>query len=105
MSSRARRGRSFHSPVPAQKAQRPVADATESSSPQPRLAQSRELTTSAPSVANSNGTTPKRSSAVPDLVARINAGEFDEDLYLLSKTLRARWDAVEAAKTLHAMAG
>jgi hypothetical protein len=104
MSSRARRGPRFRSPVPAQKAQRPVADASESSSPQPRLAQSRELTTSAPSVASSNDAASRRSSAVPDLVARINAGEFDEDLYLLSKTLRARWDAVEAAKMLHAMA-
>ncbi len=104
MSSRARRGRRFHSPVPAQKAQRPAADALESSPPQPQLAQSRELRTSPPPVASSNGTAVRRSSAVPDLVARINAGEFDEDLYLLSKALRARWEAVEAAKTLHAMA-
>jgi hypothetical protein len=37
-------------------------------------------------------------------VARINAGELDEDLYLLWQTLKARWDAVEAAKMLHAMA-
>ena len=37
-------------------------------------------------------------------MARINAGEFDEDLHLLARTLRVRWEAVEAAKRLHAMA-
>ena len=37
-------------------------------------------------------------------MAGISAGEFDADLYLLWQTLKARWDAVEAAKTLHAMA-
>jgi hypothetical protein len=103
MSSRARRGRMFRSPVPAQKAQRPVPDSAESSSHRSPLTESPELRTSAPS-SNSNDAASRRSSAVPDFVARINAGEFDEDLYLLSKTLRARWDAVEAAKMLHAMA-
>lgn len=42
---------------------------------------------------------------MPDLVARITEGEFDEDLHLLARTLRIRWEAVEAAKMLHAMAG
>jgi hypothetical protein len=105
MSSRARRGRRFRSPVPAQQAQRQVPDSpTESSQHQSQLIESSEATMSAPAAAGSNGMAVRPSSAGPDLVARINAGEFDEDLYLLSKTVRARWDAVEAAKTLHAMA-
>ena len=51
-----------------------------------------------------HGAVAGRANAVADLVARINGGEFDDELYLLSKALRARWDAVEAARTLHAMA-
>ncbi len=105
MSSRARRGRRFRSPVPAQKAQRPVPDSSaESSSHRSPLIESPELRTSAPPSSSSNDAASRRSSAVPDLVARINAGELDEDLYLLWQTLKARWDAVEAAKMLHAMA-
>ncbi len=105
MSSRARRGRRFRSPVSAEKAQHPVPDSpTESSRHQSQLIESPEPRTSALPAAGSTGTAAGRSSAVPDLVARINAGELDEDLYLLSKTLRARWEAVEAAKTLNAMA-
>src|SRR5262245_65118157 len=96
MSSRARRGPRFHSPVPAQKTQRQVPDVpTENTSPELRAS-------GLP--ASSNGAASRRANALADLVARISAGEFDEDLYLLSKALRARWDAVEAAKTLHAMA-
>jgi len=53
---------------------------------------------------SSNGATARRSNAVADQVTRINAGEFDTDLHLLAKTLRVRWDAMEAAKMPHAMA-
>lgn len=51
-----------------------------------------------------NGPAAGGSSAVSDLVARINDGEFDQDLYLLSRALRVRWEAVEAAKVVRAMA-
>jgi hypothetical protein len=105
MSSRARRGRKFRTPVSAPKAQPPAPSSpTDGPRFQPQRIESPELT-SAPPSASSNGAAARQSSVVADLVARINAGEFDGDLHLLAKTLRVRWEALEAAKMLHAMAG
>ena len=105
MSSRTRRGRRSRSPALTQKAPSSTPDSpAEGPQHQPHLVEGSGLRTSAPPASGSSDTTARRSSAVPDLVARISAGELDEDLYLLWKTLKARWDAVEAAKTLHAMA-
>lgn len=105
MSGRTRRGRRFSSPVPAQRTPPSTPDSLAPSPPhQPHLIEGSESRTSAPPMSGSNLTAARRSSTVPDLVARISAGEFDEDLYVLWQTLKARWDAVEAAKTLHAMA-
>jgi hypothetical protein len=105
MSSRTRRGRRFRSPVPAQKTPPPTPDSpARSPQHQPHLIESSEPRTSAAPTPDSNTTAGRRAITVPDLVARISAGEFDEDLYLLWQTLKARSDAVETAKTLHAMA-
>jgi len=73
--------------------------ATGSSLAQPRLINNPGLTTT-----SANGPAAGGSSAVPDLVTRINDGEFDQDLYLLSRALRVRWEAVEAARVVSAMA-
>jgi len=105
MSSRTRRGRGFRSPVSAQKTPPPTPDSpARSPQRQPHLIESSEPGTSAAPAPGSNITAASRPITVPDLVVRISAGEFDEDLYLLWQTLKARWDAVETAKTLHAMA-
>ena len=49
-------------------------------------------------------TEPEMSGAGKGLAARIDGGEFDADLYPLMKTLRARWEVVEAARLSQAMA-
>jgi hypothetical protein len=49
-------------------------------------------------------TEPEMSGAGQGLATRINDGEFDADLYPLMKTLRARWEVVEALSLAQAMA-
>lgn len=100
MSGKAGRGRrSRRSARTGQKARLSSPDpATGSSLPQPQLIDNPGLATT-----SANGPAAGGSSAVPDLVARINDGEFDQDLYLLSRALRVRWEAVEAARVVRAM--
>jgi ribosomal protein L21E len=51
-----------------------------------------------------NGPAAGGASAVSDLVARINDGSSIRTSTLLSRALRVRWEAVEAAKVVRAMA-
>jgi hypothetical protein len=53
---------------------------------------------------SSEGTMTRQSGAIPDLIAQISEGEFDDDLSLLMKVIRTRWEAVGASKTLRALA-
>jgi hypothetical protein len=97
MAGRGRNGRKFRRPVPARK------PALASSDRRPENRQSAESPVS-PDPDSIEDAVAGRSGAVPELVTRINEGEFDDDLYLLMRVIRARWEAVEAAKTLHALA-
>lgn len=104
MSSRARHG-GFRSQVPPRKGRPADAESsTQASQQRPQLIESPELRMSVTPPAGANGAPVRASSAVPDLVAGINKGESDEDFHLLARTVRIRWEAVEAAKMLHAMA-
>ena len=99
VSGKASRGhRSRRSARTGQKPRPSPDPASGGSLPQPQLIDNPGLTTTSVYGAA------RGSSAVPELVARINVGEFDQDLYLLSRALRVRWEAVEAAKVVRAMA-